>query len=130
MEDIEEIKELLKMMDKNKIHGKPNTWAWRILELIELASDYGQDGLLPSVEECASHLKVSRKAMAKTLHKFNKFGIVHETPQGWVVDRLQESPVSSSSDEPIRYARKRHKSATQRNKQAEGSSKQAFPFYE
>jgi DNA-binding transcriptional regulator YhcF (GntR family) len=128
--NIEKIKELLKMMDKDKIHGKPNTWMWRTLELIALASDYGQDGLLPSVADCARHLKISRKAMAKALHKFNKGGIVHETSQGWVVDRLQENPASSSSDESIRHTRKRHTSAAQRNNQGIGSSKQAFPFYD
>ncbi|MFH2038604.1 MAG: hypothetical protein ABIJ65_04130 [Chloroflexota bacterium] len=68
--------------------------------------------------------------MAKTLHKFNKFGIVHETPQGWVVDRLQENAVSSDNDEPIRLPRKRHTSTARCNKQEEGSSKQAFPFYD
>ena len=130
MEDIEEIKDLLKGMDRNKIHGKRASSMWRTLELIALAYEHGQDGLLPSVEECARHLKISRKAMAKTLHQFNKGGVVHETPQGWVVDRVQAKPAPSDHDAPIRYARKRHRPAAQRNQQADGAAKQAFPYYD
>jgi DNA-binding transcriptional regulator YhcF (GntR family) len=130
MNDIEVMKELLKEMEGEKIPGRRANLMRRTLELTVLAYDHDQDGLLPSVEACARHLKINRKMMGKTLHKFNKYGIVHETPQGWVVDSLQAEPDSSENETPIRFARKRHRSAAQRARTGESSGKRAVPYYD
>ena len=130
MADIESIKRSLEILD-DPIIGMVGAPKWRcLLKLTLLAEENGQGGLLPPVADCARHLKVSEKILKKMLHRLSKLGEGHETHQGWVVNYLQENQSSSGSDKPIRLPRKRHTSAAQRNKQGEGSSKQAFPFYD
>jgi hypothetical protein len=130
MFDIEEIKRTLTMIDDPRLEILRYPLVHRSLVLTVLAYEHGQGGLLPPLADCAAHLQISVKNLKKTLHKLNKLGWVHATPQGWVATRLQENPASSGREVPVRYARQRHASAAQRRAQTDGASKQAIPYYD
>lgn len=126
----EDIKQMLMLIEDPRLENQRYPIWHRSWVLTVLAYEHGQGGLLPPLADCSAHLQISLKSLKKTLRKLNKLGEVHETPQGWLVNRLQERPDSSEREEPIRYARKRHASANQRRNQGDSSPRQAIPYYD
>lgn len=124
--NIKDINEMKEMIEDPRLEIKRYPKVHRLWVLTILAFEHGQAGLLPPLADCAATLGISLKNLKKTLHKLNKLDLVHETPQGWVVNRLQENQPPA----PLRIAHKRHASAAQRRQRVEGSPRQAVPYYD
>lgn len=123
--DIERIKQTIAMIDDPRLDMQRYPLWHRSMVLNVLAYEHDQGGLLPPLADCAAHLQISVKNLKKTLHRLSKLGWVRETSQGWIMTRLQDNQKTS-----IRLPRKRHTSAARRNDLRQGSSKQAFPYYD
>jgi hypothetical protein len=129
--NIKEIEELKIMIADPRLDFRRSPLAQRSLVLSVLAFEYGKGGLLPPLQDCATHLNISLKNLKKTLHHLSRLGWMRETAQGWVATRLQESPAPSGSGQSaIRYARKRHRAGAQDNRKEGGAPKQATPYYD
>ena len=87
---------------------------WRlVMQLYLLAGEADQDGLLPHARDMAWELRIGLGTLQISLHQLCERGLVHQTPQGWVVTGFKESQAAASNTERSRAFRKRRKLATQ-----------------
>jgi len=87
---------------------------WRlVMQLNMLAGEVDSDGMLPAVRDMAWELHIGLGTLQISLHHLCERGLVHQTPQGWVVTGFKESQAAPNSTERSRAFRKRRKSATQ-----------------
>jgi hypothetical protein len=87
---------------------------WRLMiQLNLLAGESDRDGLLPHVRDIAWMLHTGPGDLQLALHRLCERGLVHSTPQGWVVTGFKESQAAPTSTERTRAFRKRQRSAKQ-----------------
>jgi hypothetical protein len=102
------IKLYLEILDDDKIGMLPEYIKWRAIELFLVAGENGDDGLLPPVARLAWRLRLDKVKIAETLSALTQVGVVHETPQGWVVTNFKKRQYSESYERTKRY-RERYK---------------------
>ena len=79
-------------------------YLWRrAIELFLLAGENGNDGLLQPVSDMAWRLRVKEGDLNNSLRTLSQVGVVHETPQGWVVSRRAERKAKFSGAERARH---------------------------
>jgi len=101
------IKLELKILYDPKMSRMPNYLWRRALELAMLAGEHGDDGLLGPVADMAYVLRIEESDLDKSLRTLSEIGIVHETPQGWVVTNFKESQAAISSTQRVQAYRQR-----------------------
>ncbi|OGN72352.1 MAG: hypothetical protein A2X25_06855 [Chloroflexi bacterium GWB2_49_20] len=111
------IKLYLEIMDDHKMEQMPDKLWRRAVVLFLLAGEYGNDGLLRSEAEVAWRLRITEANLSRSLQTLAAFGIVHETPAGWVVTHFQARQAPSTSTERGRDFRKRNALETKRFKE-------------
>jgi DnaD/phage-associated family protein len=110
------IKLYLEILNDVKM-GKMPDWLWRrAIELFLLAGENGDDGVLQPVADMAWRLRIKEDDLVKSLRTLSEIGVVHETPEGWVVTHFQQRQAPSSSSERVREFRKRNGTETNRSK--------------
>lgn len=97
------IKLYLEILDDPKMGRLPNHLWRRAIELFLLAGKNGNDGLLQPVEEMAWVLRSSEDEVRKTLMSLAEVGVVHESPEGWVVSHFKDRQYSESYERVKRY---------------------------
>jgi hypothetical protein len=106
------IKLSLDMLDDIKLGPLQDFMKWRAIELYLAAGENGNDGLLPPVERLAWRLRLPCEKLEETLSALAQAGVVHETPQGWVVTDFAKSQDAFTSTERSRSYRRRQDDAT------------------
>jgi len=102
------IKLYIEILNDMKIQQLPN-WLWRrAIELFLLAGENGEDGLLQPVPPMAWRLRISEDDLVKSLRTLAEIGVVHETPESWVVTYFEERQRVPSSTERVRAFRERN----------------------
>jgi hypothetical protein len=97
------IKLYLEILDDPKMGQLPD-WFWRrAVELFLLAGENGNDGLLQPVTDLAWRLRVSAEKLTESLQALAEVGVVHETPQGWLVTNFKKRQYSESVERMRRY---------------------------
>jgi DNA-binding transcriptional regulator YhcF (GntR family) len=103
----------VRMLDDPR-YGTLTDDLWRlVIQLNLLAGEVDRDGLLPAVRDMAWELHMGTGTLQISLHHLSERGLVHSTPQGWVVTDFKESQAAPNSTERSRAFRKRRKSAMQ-----------------
>jgi hypothetical protein len=102
------IKLYMEILDDATFGTLPEFIKWRAIELFLVAGENGNDGLLPPVARLAWRLRLEEVKIAETLSALTEVGVVHETPQGWVVTHFKERQYSESYERMKRY-RERNK---------------------
>jgi hypothetical protein len=97
------IKLYTEILDDDKIGMLSEYLKWRAVELFLVAGENGNDGLLPPVARLAWRLRLDEVKIAETLSALTQVGIVHETPEGWVVTNFKERQYSESYERVKRY---------------------------
>lgn len=93
----------IEILDDAKM-GKLPDWLWRrAIELFLLAGENGNDGLLQPVTDIAWRLRVSTEKLTESLQALEEVGVVHETPQGWMVTNFKKRQYSESVERMRRY---------------------------
>ena len=101
------VKLYIEILDDPKMGQLPD-WLWRrAIELFLLAGENGNDGLLQPVTDLAWRLRVSAEKLTESLQALSEVGVVHETPQGWLVTNFKKRQDAVSSTERSRQFRKR-----------------------
>lgn len=96
------------------LYGTLTDDLWRlVIQLNLLAGETNREGLLPSVRDMAWMLHVGLGTLQISLHQLAERGLVHSTPQGWVVAGFKESQAAPNSTERSRAFRRRRKTETQ-----------------
>jgi hypothetical protein len=101
------IKLYLEILNDPKMGPLPDYLWRRAVELFLLAGENDKDGLLRPVPDMAWRLRVSEDDLDKSLRTLSAIGVVHETPEGWVVTHFKERQYSESAERMRRY-RERH----------------------
>jgi hypothetical protein len=97
------IKLFVELLDDPKMGRLPD-WLWRrAIELFLLAGENGNDGLLQPVDDIAWRLRVSVEKLTEALQALSEVGVVHESPDGWVVTHFKERQWSESLERVRRY---------------------------
>jgi DnaD/phage-associated family protein len=109
------IKLTLDILDDIKLGPLQEFMKWRAIELYLVAGENGNDGLLPPVERLAWRLRLPREKLEETLSVLSQAGVVHETPQGWVVTDFARSQAPMTSTERSQYTRRRQNDAAIRS---------------
>jgi len=79
------IKLYVEILDDPKI-GMMSDWLYkRFIQLLLVASEYNQDGLLEPVPQLAWLLRIKEAILVNALRSMSETGIVVETPDGWLV---------------------------------------------
>jgi hypothetical protein len=103
------IKLFVEILNDPKMGLLPD-WLWRrAIELFLLAGENGNDGLLQPVMDMAWRLRTSEEKLTEALQALSKAGVVHETPEGWVVTHFKERQAALSSTERVHEFRKRQR---------------------
>src|SRR5512137_960544 len=102
------IKLHIEILDNDEFGTLPEYIKWRAIELFLVAGENGDDGLLPPVARLAWRLRLDEVKIAETLSALTQVGVVHETPQGWVVTNFKKRQYSESYERTRRY-RERNK---------------------
>jgi hypothetical protein len=68
-----------------------------------LAGENGDDGLLQPVTDLAWRLRTSEEKLTESLAALSQVGVVHETPEGWIVTHFKERQYSESYERVKRY---------------------------
>ena len=92
-----------RLLDDHNFGSLPEFEKWRAIELFLAAGEEGSDGLLPSVEHLAWRLRHPIEQLKETLAALSQIGVVHETPQGWVVTDFQKDQISESAERVKRF---------------------------
>jgi hypothetical protein len=101
------IKTYIEILDDPKMGRLPD-WLWRrAIELFLLAGENGNDGLLQPVMDMAWRLRTSEEKLTESLQALSKVGVVHETPEGWLVTHFKERQSALSNTERVQEFRKR-----------------------
>jgi hypothetical protein len=93
----------LEILDDAEFGMLPEFIKWRAVELFLVAGENGDDGLLPPVERLAWRLQLLEEKLEETLSALAQIGVVHETPQGWVVTNFKKRQYSESYERVKRY---------------------------
>jgi hypothetical protein len=94
------------ILDDPKMGRLPD-WLWRrAIELFLLAGENGNDGLLQPVSDMGWRLRTSEDDLVKSLLALSQIGVVHETPEGWVVTHFKERQFSDSAERMRRFREK------------------------
>ena len=97
------IKLYIEILDDPKMGQLPD-WLWRrAIELFLLAGENGNDGLLQPVTDLAWRLRTSLQKLTESLVALSEVGVVHETPQGWLVTNFKKRQYSESMERTRRY---------------------------
>jgi DnaD/phage-associated family protein len=97
------IKLYLEIINDPKM-GKLPDWLWRrAIELFLLAGENGDDGLLQPVTDLAWRLRTPEERLTASLVALSEVGVVHETPNGWVVTHFKDRQYSESYERVKRY---------------------------
>jgi hypothetical protein len=103
------VKLWIETLDDPKL-GKLPDWLWRrAIELFLLAGENGNDGLLQPVRDMAWRLRTSEGKLTEALTALARDGVVHETPEGWLVASFARYQESESSTERSRRWRATNK---------------------
>ena len=97
------IKLYIEILDDDKFGTLPEFMKWRAIELFLVAGENGNDGLLPPVERLAWRLRLPQEKLKETLSVLSQAGVVHETPQGWLVTNFKKRQYSESMERTRRY---------------------------
>ena len=96
----------------NPVMGLLPDWLWRrAIELFLLAGENGDDGLLPPVRDMAWRLRTSEEKLTEALQALSQVGVVHETPQGWVVTNFKKRQAALTEAERAGRYRARRRSS-------------------
>jgi len=97
------VKLYIEILDDPKMGLLPD-WLWRrAIELFLLAGENGNDGLLQPVTDLAWRLRVSAEKLTESLQALEGVGVVHETPQGWMVTNFKKRQYSESLERVRRF---------------------------
>jgi hypothetical protein len=100
------VKLYIEILDDPKMGQLPD-WLWRrAIELFLLAGESGNDGLLQPVTDLAWRLRVSAVKLTESLQALSEVGVVHETPQGWMVTNFKKRQYSESVERMRRYRKR------------------------
>lgn len=97
------IKLYLEILDDAEFGELPEFMKWRAVELFLIAGENGDDGLLPPVARLAWRIRLDEVKIAETLSALSQVGVVHETPQGWMVTNFKKRQYSESYERVKRY---------------------------
>lgn len=114
------------ILDDLKFGLLPEFEKWRAIELFLAAGENGEDGLLPPVERLAWRLRLPLAKLEETLSALSQAGVVHETPQGWVVTDFQKTQEAQTSTERSRSFRERNAPATKGFNQGNDPATKSF----
>jgi len=103
------IKLYLEILDDPKMGQMPDYLWRRAIELFLLAGENGNDGLLPPVSDMAWRLRVKEGDLNNSLRTLSQIGVVHETPEGWVVTHFAERQAKLSDAERASQYRERQR---------------------
>ena len=103
------IKLYLEILDDPKMGQMPDYLWRRAIELFLLASENGNDGLLQPVSDMAWRLRVRETDLNNSPRALSQVGVVHETPQGWVVTHFAERQAKLSDAERVQHYRERQR---------------------
>jgi len=100
------------MINNPKMGRMPDRLYRRTIELFLLAGErWDNDGVLPTVEDMAWHLRIDEAVLLEDLMSLQKLDIVHENEAGvWVVTHFAELQDADTSAE--RAARRRRTKRT------------------
>jgi len=110
------IKLYIEILDDPKMGKLPDFLFRRAIELFLLAGENGNDGLLQPVQDLAWRLRISETKLTESLSALSLVGVVHETPEGWVVSNFSKRQEAATSTERVHEYRKRNASETYRFK--------------
>jgi hypothetical protein len=97
------IKLWLEILDDAEFGELPEFMKWRAVVLFLAAGENGDDGLLPPVKRLAWRLRLDEVRIAETLSALSQVGVVHETPEGWMVTNFKKRQYSESYERVKRY---------------------------
>jgi len=97
------IKLYFEILDDDKLGLLPEYIKWRTIALFIVAGENGNDGLLPPVARLAWRLRLDKVKITETLSALSQVGVVHETPQGWVVTNFKKRQTCDSNERTKRY---------------------------
>lgn len=97
------LKLYFEILDDPKMGRLPDHIWRRAIEIFLLAGEQERDGSLPMVDDMAWRLRTSEGELIETLQALALVGIVHETPDGWVVTHFQSRQFSESYERVKRY---------------------------
>lgn len=101
------IKLYLEILNDPKMGRMPD-WLWRrTVEMFLVAGENGKDGLLQPVRDLAWRLRTSDEKLTESLAALSQVGVVHETPEGWVVTHFKTRQAVSISTERVRKFRRK-----------------------
>lgn len=101
------IKLYLEILDDIEFGELPEYIKWRAIELFLVAGENGDDGLLPSVARLAWRLRLGTDKIAETLSALTQVGVVHETPEGWIVTNFSKRQRSEEYERVKKYIEKK-----------------------
>lgn len=97
------------ILDDPKMGKLPDWLFRRAIELFLLAGENDKDGLLQPVADMAWRLRADERRFAESLQALSKVGVVHETPEGWMVTNFAKRQARVPDDERQRRKRERDK---------------------
>jgi hypothetical protein len=98
------IKLYIEILDDPKM-GRITDYLWRrAIELFLLAGENRNDGLLQPVADMAWRLRVDENRLLENLLALSEAGVVHETPEGWVVTNFcKRQAVETNAERQAKY---------------------------
>jgi hypothetical protein len=98
------IKLYIEILDDAKM-GRISDYLWRrAIELFLLAGENRNDGLLQPVMDMAWRLRVDENRLLENLRALAEAGVVHETPEGWMVTNFRKrQAVETNAERQARY---------------------------
>jgi hypothetical protein len=107
------IKLYLEMLDDPEFNELPEYIRWRAIALFLAAGENGDDGLLPPVKRLTWRLRLDDIKIAETLSALTQVGVVHETPDGWMVTNFAKRQEALSGKDRAYLYRQRHKDSNE-----------------
>src|SRR3989337_441533 len=90
------IKLYVEILDDPKIGTLPVSLKWRFVELLLVAAESDENGILPPVTQLAWRLRIDKNELVESLHALNKIGVVCEQGEYWNVTHFKERQYSES----------------------------------
>lgn len=101
------IKLFVELLDDDKIGPLPVWLKWRFVELLLVAAESDNAGILPPVTNLAWRLRTSEDDLVKSLRSLGEIGIVCESGDRWKVTSFEKRQAALTNTERVQAFRKR-----------------------
>lgn len=101
------IKLYVEMLDDMKLGPLPVWLKWRFVELLLVAAESDENGMLPPVTQMAWRLRVNEDDLLKSLGALREIGVVCPVGDRWKVTNFEKRQAAMSNTERVQEFRKR-----------------------